>query len=896
MGSLFGKLFAPGRWDSSDAERTTTCRVSLADDQIAANATTINVKKTDSFDEFPSSGTCYIGTCAVTYTGVTTTSTTNTGGYPDETLGQLTGCVVGEYCAISEPRGTNTTAMGCTIKHPVHEDWTATEVGRGHVVSTVPYTWLGKRVALYVTTWDEATGAWNSVDDAQRVWAGRLSDAIQFDPRRRVWRLSCESMASDLDQQIMASSPTAHVCGINLNSEGDWGRTWWVVEFAAGLPVSQIKCTVSAGVYTAAGLARDMCDAMNDWSAWSGAAHAESFWCNLYEEHGEYEFSINSGATGHQWIILPHAGVTDPFAPNNVCHCWNALGFGFDVWTMDGSATGDATKTGGKFYYHYHPLDLRYNGHKMYVLEQGTDRLWSTQGDYGATLAYVHAKKVKVDGKEDGPYIAAYTARTAAQPVYWSPASPVVQWTTTTLTLAGEYLQPPQSGITPNGFLGGSEFDTAYPEVSNGYVPTWRGSDGRLRGPFEALLYSLCSTGTTGYNSAAYDKLPVELSIGMPIALVDTGTFLAADRELLTCYPSLALRRFYPITKAISWRELFEREAKLFGYALTFKAGQWTVINYMHPALESIDVTLDDGNTAYSDDWPVIDMSMDTTINQWAFRLDYDWTTDKYRTTVNIRDEESFGAQRVARVREVEHPGVLPQKSDYATRSLVQIKVQDEMFMLRRPWQVVRRTLSPDLLGLIAVGDVVNYHVDTATHPDPMGSGGMTCDAVAIVSGLRWNFAKCTGSVTLIICGQDESRMTPWCPAAVVDFGAAGGGWVSGDKTLTLLEWEFADGPADGVMFVAGDKLLLFERAPADPTSLTLTPKVLTAVSYTALTRALVVEEDAIAGFDDSGETEYVIVYADYATAIAAQIARGTWQAAQGTHLLNAADRAKAFG
>jgi hypothetical protein len=175
----------------------------------------------------------------------------------------------------------------------------------------------------------------------------------------------------------------------------------------------------------------------------------------------------------------------------------------------------------------------------------------------------------------------------------------------------------------------------------------------------------------------------------------------------------------------------------------------------------------------------------------------------------------------------------------------------------------------------------------------------MTCDAVAIVTGLRWNFAKCTGSVTLIICGQDETRMMPWCPGAVVDYGAASGGWDAGNSILTLLESEFttaATEPVDGATFAAGDKLLIFERAPADPTSLTLTPAVLTGVGYTALTRTLEISEGTITGFDTTGETEYALVFADYATAVAAQKTRGTWQAAQGTHLLNAADRAKAYG
>ena len=128
---------------------------------IDRNDTTINVASTASFG---STGTIYIGTERITYTGKTATS--------------FTGCVRGMY----SPFGCDATGTGGSRfanHHRIAVD--TNHVQLNPVVSEEPRVWIGKRCGVWLHTWNEATGALNTHANAQLVYAGRIV-GISDDP------------------------------------------------------------------------------------------------------------------------------------------------------------------------------------------------------------------------------------------------------------------------------------------------------------------------------------------------------------------------------------------------------------------------------------------------------------------------------------------------------------------------------------------------------------------------------------------------------------------------------------------------------------------------------------------------------------------------------------------
>lgn len=153
-------------FDPTDAFATFVARRQGGDETtLTADAdfddTTISVKSTS---EFASSGNIYIGSECIGYTGTTSTS--------------FTGCTRGKY----SPLGTADSGMGgrrFANHHAVTVDVNQVQVNP--VVSSIPQSWIGKRVAVRLHTWNEPDQALNTVDNAQLVFTGRIA-GITDDP------------------------------------------------------------------------------------------------------------------------------------------------------------------------------------------------------------------------------------------------------------------------------------------------------------------------------------------------------------------------------------------------------------------------------------------------------------------------------------------------------------------------------------------------------------------------------------------------------------------------------------------------------------------------------------------------------------------------------------------
>ena len=169
--SYFGKLFSTGRWNNNPHVRMT--EATNYGTYLDANATSIPIKSNVGFTS-PSAG--YIGQEAINWTSANADTIHNVSR--------------GMYSAVnvSQP-------WGHTYARPV-------DGGKGYTynVSTVPFSFVGRRVALYLTTWDPIAEGYRAESESELIWTGRADDQIQQDGRTGVWSLSCKSILQELNR------------------------------------------------------------------------------------------------------------------------------------------------------------------------------------------------------------------------------------------------------------------------------------------------------------------------------------------------------------------------------------------------------------------------------------------------------------------------------------------------------------------------------------------------------------------------------------------------------------------------------------------------------------------------------------------------------------------------
>lgn len=927
--SHFGKLFAPGRWNSSSTNHTVMRRKDDEDTELEADATTIFVKKTSRFDSFAASGEAHIGSETFSYAAKGTD--TQTGFTTAETIGTFTTVVKGLYSPYVGPRGGAETTFGHVYEYPhVDDDLEGFSTG-AQVVSTVPYTWIGRDVGLYVTALDEqaTTGIdWHAESDALLVWAGNI-DSIGYDPQAAGWKVYCESKLKMLDEvKIGGGGPTAAVAEINLN--GSNGREFQILEMdGTGLVgiVASASITVTQGYYTASDLVRELNNKLANvgWTNVNGTHTSGIFkfkWdvgSGFYaagEGKTQFEFSFTPASYFYRFIPFGIRPVNTPGAyevnKNNPCHALQAMGwdlardFGVDLVT-DGSGNG-ILSTERAPYHVYHPLGTPFNGSKLAVEEKRGHLLWTDQGELSAANAYVVSKDARESPSDDRRTVAiGYTAKGSIA-ITNGP-------TGTELTLSAVNRQrAPNPAPGNTAFIGTNKKDEAL-AVENMILPEHRDDNNVSIEPFAMLVKLLASTGTKNYNEPAtvgWDAYPAGQGVGFPFGLIDVTSFQEADKWIKSAYPTLAVRRFNPMNKSRPWNEYFKREAALFGFALAWRLGKIALQPVFRLELQDAQVTLDDSSTAAPDDAPEVETSTDHVVNQRTLFTDYDWSKDEYNREVVIKDRESIeGVRGLVKGREVKHPGLQQFTLNAGLVSDLTNIWENEARMVRFPWQKVRWTLNPTFFNRVFVGDVVNFAPATK-YPDPFGSGSMSATTKALVLDVSWNLEDMKGTCTLLVHSRyDEGVTLPWAPAALIDItdntGNFSSGWDATALLLSLTDLTFgATGDTDdgaALAPVGGELVKIHARAPADPTSLTageggasgFTATVDTGGYEVASAGVLPLTADPFGGNFDT-EIEYVITFQDYPAATAAMKLIASYQADSNTELLNSADEAQRWG
>jgi len=856
--SFWGKRFAPAAWDNSQHWRITAG--TAYNQVIDADAVSIPIKSTTGVPGTPVP--LYIGRETISYTGTDATG--------------LTGVTKGKWPAVGASE------YGYTYPRPQKG-----EAQYNHAVSQAPFSWLGRLVALYVTTYDRAAKKWNGKGSEELVWVGRISDRIQ-QRADGTWALSCVSILEDLDRKIGTDFPTAKLAkGINLL--GDHGRHFRVEQRSAGALRCYADVTITKAFYT------DLKDLVNDinsqlgvdnnnWTDDDGTNPATKRDCLVQFQS---EVDKDSGETRCYFLCVLASGTVRAvkIIPDTInhgfCHALHSLGFhGILPVSLEGSSnqTWWDTINGEEIFERYHPIAPSMNGKRLYV--DDAYPFWADQGDYpGGTHANIQVEKATFNISDPGK--ATYSTR-------------YTSWNSDNYFNLHQTYNPGHSG----GAYIGSKMGEDAPLIQQVYRPNYQTGCPK-RGPFEQLLFIMCSTGTIDYNTVAgtsYDKLPVSLGLTIPERIIDKNSFIEADAAIM--FSDLAQRKRMIIDESIAFSELLIRECKLWGYALCWRLGKLTLRPIAQPDKGDCDELLDDSNTSHPEDFLEQDWAAETVVNQYKVIV-YDPMTAKKLKPIIVTDMDSRHSLGMAQQVKLDHPGIWVDGKMATVDDLLKDSNSPLLGRIFRfPSPIMARTLGPSLVNKVFVGDIVYLENVKITAAD--GSGDRTMALLyATAIDVRWNYKIHTGDAVLLLHTHTRNMGSPWCASALVDKSENGGdytsGWDSVAKTLKLLSREFgvAGDPEDGQAFVYGHAVIIIETSPSDPTNPQKWANTVAGLGYTVATNTLHLT-DAMAGWD--ANTEYVVIGGDYGDASEHQVPNGTWQAAETTELLDGTDLAQKWG
>lgn len=827
--SFFGQLFAPNAWASANHARVKPGLV--ATNNIPANAQSFPVKATFGFS---APGNAYLGQEAINYTSVTATSFNGVtkGLYPCVNIGQT---------------------YGWTVDRPP-------EGAQGYLyhVGQKPFSFFGRRVAMYLTTWDKTTNDWRPESESRLVWAGRITDRIIRDGLNGWWKLSCKSITDELSNDVFRTGGEEKLWGINMS--GVKGRRVDLKIFggSGGLnysifdhPLCENKFFAGIGAFVAS-VAKQL--AAIPWPVQT----IKSF--TIKQNNGKAYF-VSEAFPGQADVKIT---ITPAQGDGEFNHVLNALGFngfrGLDVNFTSGKKTETA---GGTYYYIYQPHDRSANGSSMYLVKDGslypTPNLVDSQGDQGSAVqrAYVMMEKATLDAvtKEDGAYFGSYTSKSTGFPA--------------SIGLSAEPVK-----LQNFSAFSGVPYGTAWwdgPPVQQVLIPKYKEVK-RTRGPFEMLLNMLVSTGVKGYNGT-YDVYPSGWGLAIQRELVDEQSFLNADKAVL---PSgLAQRKTYIIPEPTAWMELAKRECKLFGYAVVIRKGKIAVRRVLDTNVDDWTVHLNESVRA-GDDRPDSDVSQSVVVNRYKAEIVFNHRTGKYGAPYIINDVDSQLGTSVTKEVSVKHPGVYA-SSDIkkSTAGQVSSLLKTELLgrFIRYPSAIVQVTLGPSMEDRVFVGDKVKF--TTTTMMDYKGTGNVGFTAFATVLQTTWNWERHVGEASILIHDYQKHGQV-FTPSAKLDLSSgSNAGWHDTSKNLVLVGNEFGlttahDGQA---MSTSGWKVKITEYAPTDPSS-PQTFAALNVVGYHTANKALVLAPGTqLSGWDNA--KEYTVSFGPYTEVNTSQIDDG---------------------
>ncbi len=391
-----------------------------------------------------------------------------------------------------------------------------------------------------------------------------------------------------------------------------------------------------------------------------------------------------------------------------------------------------------------------------------------------------------------------------------------------------------------------------------------------LSGSFADIISRLFySTGTTDFNSTnAYDRFEAQLGAAVPGELLG-ATF--EDSMALISDASQQDALSVVLEKPTRLEEALGMDILLRSAHLTFNQGYvWTTMSPLLSGLAQHTLTENNKRSALAED----PQRSTSTISRRHIRnvvsLEYNrdlTASDEYQSRIHAVDLASTQAYG-------ERPIRLRMRNSYAgeaaTGDTIEALTADMVGGLvpsfRAPLMVIRRTIGPAHYLDVQVGDVVTVSDNLIRNPETGARGieGLPGRILSHTYGLGG--ADLTGSVKdmfgeveIILAATTDEAL--YSPAAFVS--------TYSDPTLTLVANTFnkATEANDYDEFANGDKVRIVERDPTDPTS----PEAYAATLASKSGSTFDVGSHAGLTTGIAAGKSYVMIPADYATVVADQ-------------------------
>lgn len=834
-------------------------------------ATTIPVAATAAF---ASSGTIYIGTEAITYSGKTDTS--------------FTGCTRGVCSPIFTDNATR-----FAHDHRVVTDPQSALIRP--VVSTLPRTWVGRWAVLREHR--VVGGVVDTIAEAEIVFAGKivdLSDDGQYTLLELKHVLDCVKEGA-----VGRSLFTATVKeGIYLfrNAafrirESDGGTT-----FSTGstLTVSDTPSganQIASGYYTA----EDICSALSSWAATARVAT---------DLDGIYSFFVSAPSpTQEERTVITHklAGTLPVVVIEMPDIVIQFLGF---------DAAQFPEVSGGGITGHFVRLLSSGSTTQQYVsanrpLRSFVDKFSNTNlgsGDDGGLRFEVEEERGSfVSQVESMPEVLRLGLSSASTPPFEGREWGLFLFDEKILIRAAyrESTHEILRGVPVPGGFGSSETLTAA-ELEAYTIP--RDDENRsvtirqivvMEAPIAAMLQLLLySTGTLAHNHTTLDNLPFGIGLGIP------GGILGDDFEAsANALPGASVPLVIVIDKPTTIGELLSGDLVLRRAFTVWKHGSLRFGSWRTPVASEAVAALTEANKAAPAGSEDTNRTAARESEEWVYpiaKIFYD------RDPSNVQSETFRGILTVEDSTAVDDAGgegrtlTLKSRNTFADASRVGASLRDVLGnfvatspMFTRPQRRLTRSISPKLFEALAVGDTVTI-ADSSVRDPETGERGIGATAATVI-GKRIDRggsvpdseapSDITGTVELFVPNVNPARATAeYAPSADIDedydTGDYDAGYNSVTQTIRVHAYRYTDdgtviAPAlsDANYFPTGSVVRIVEIDPADSTA----PQAWQ-TTVTDQTGDDIELDDALTGFDNT--KRYRVYFAPYDDATSTQRAK----------------------
>jgi len=802
-------------------------RAAGAETQLSVTAgrgdATLTVNSTTGFS---GSGEIFIGTECIGYTGTTATT--------------FTTCTRGKYSPFgTEPTGSGATRFG--NRHRIALD--TNHVQLDPIVTQNPRHWIGKRVGVWLHTWDGTS--LNTKANAQLVFAGRIG-AINDDPNTFHTVIDLDHAAKEIEGSIMGREMWSGTLrsGLNLVT----GRKFRMLDSTstASKQANDLVVVASgasgtnqmnAGVY---GL-DELVGIINSWLAGELAA------TRIYGYyHWESPVTTDDGLrTRCSWYISTASQEPCLWQMTVPAEVDAFLGLNKET-PSDGGASGGAahgltSNRANTFVGKYCPMTqlvFKPSGPAKIGQEFSESLVYSVDNESGSfidqrALFPASIKAGTISSGNWGLFLLDDKVLLVAQYAFGSIAK---AW------LAPFQLIADNSGEAVS-YIGRRADDKQTGPITIRQVFVLEASLTTL------LLQLIYSTGSSAYNHATYDTLGYGLGLDMP------GQLFGPEFERsVNNLPGSDVALQVVIDEPIRFAELFSADMIIRRAFVRWKDQHFEVHQWRTPMPELAVATLSDANKAAPSGQVVNHRSAMTETDEHVrpiVKIDFgrDFASGKneqYLKSVQIEDQTAVD-DAGGNVK----PITIKMRNTYSSLAnsgpgLERLLPDFVAFapMITRPWKVFSRSIDQRLFEGYAPGDVVNV-TDTYARDPLTGARGITGRAMTII-GHSYDLGgpspdghaarPAGGEVT--VSSLDYHRGGVYGPSADIDDTASAGGfdhgYNSGTSTIRCYAQRYSHSVTfstgrgavvtlidahDATNFVAGDKILICERDPANTAS-----------------------------------------------------------------------------